>query len=75
VLGFSGIRALEQRLQLKEATALSRISKAQFDELQVRGLWPPHQEASPVETWSDLLTMRRRIRKVWSTVCRGQVEV
>ena len=72
VLGYSGLRSLEQRLQLKDATAPTRINSSQFDDLRARGLWPVDQDSSPIRTWSDLLSMRRRIRRVWSSICQEQ---
>jgi hypothetical protein len=33
------------------------------------GLWPPHFDGSSIETWQDVLRLRREIRGIFRRFC------
>lgn len=66
---FRAYQALLQRLQLFTSQSASRISRTQLRELRSLGLWPVPEIGHGLETWADLIRMRRRVRHVWSSIC------
>jgi glutamate-ammonia-ligase adenylyltransferase len=67
---FHVLRALEHRLHLMTHLGGGRISRVQFQNLVRLGLWPPPQLPLRVETWEDLLALRRFVRRQWEAVCQ-----
>jgi len=67
---FHVLRALEHRLHLMTHLGGGRISRVQFQNLVRLGLWPPPQLPLKVETWEDLLALRRFVRRQWEAVCQ-----
>ncbi len=66
---FHVYRALLQRLQLFTNQSSSLISREQLRGLRDMGLWPAPGIGHGLETWADLVRMRRRIRYVWNATC------
>jgi glutamate-ammonia-ligase adenylyltransferase len=62
---------LELRLQLQGNQSGGRISRQQLKELRSWGLWPPPDGGlRGVETWEDLVQLRKKIRELWTSVCQ-----
>jgi glutamate-ammonia-ligase adenylyltransferase len=66
---FVAYQALLQRLQLVTNQGSSKISRSQLRELRSLGLWPIAEIGHGMETWADLIRMRRRVRHVWTAIC------
>ena len=60
---FESIRSLDHRLRLLTNSSASRLNPQLFEALQLLGLWPPRQGGSSLESWEDLLRLRRRVRE------------
>jgi len=68
-VSFDAMRSLDHRLRLHTNLTSSRLTPARFESLQAIGLWPPATGKNPVETWQDLLRLRRRVRAVLQRWC------
>ncbi len=66
---FAAMRALDHRLRLHSNTASGKIEPSQFEAMKSFGLWPPGQEHRSVETWQDLLRLRREVRGIFREFC------
>lgn len=66
---FEALRVLEHRLRLHTNQPSSRITPLHFETMQAIGLWPPASGKSPIETWHDVLRLRRRIRNAFHRFC------
>lgn len=66
---FSQLRALEHRLRLHTNMTASRLNRGQFDSLKAIGLWPPAYEGAAIESWEDILRIRRGVRAGFKQVC------
>lgn len=66
---FSVLRALEHRLRLHTNLTASRLTPGRFDSLKAIGLWPPMHEGAAVESWEDILRLRRNVRASFRSVC------
>ncbi|GKT07421.1 bifunctional [glutamate--ammonia ligase]-adenylyl-L-tyrosine phosphorylase/[glutamate--ammonia-ligase] adenylyltransferase [Desulforhabdus sp. TSK] len=60
---FESIRSLDHRLRLLTNSSASRLNPQLLEALQLLGLWPPRQGGSSMESWEDLLRLRRRVRE------------
>jgi len=66
---YETLRAIEHRLVLYSGLPASRLRPDQFDSLTATALWPPIKAGSSVETWQDLLRLRRRVRSMLQHWC------
>ncbi len=66
---FETLRSLEHRLVLCNNAAAARVQPHQFERLKAMGLWPPSQAAGTVDSWQDLLRLRRRVRRLLQNWC------
>ncbi|SMC27747.1 glutamate-ammonia-ligase adenylyltransferase [Desulfacinum hydrothermale DSM 13146] len=67
---FQVLRSLEHRLHLMTHLGGGRISRAQLEHLVRLRLWPPPGLPLRLDTWEDLLALRRFVRRQWQVVCR-----
>lgn len=67
---FEALRALAHRLRLHSNLASSRLSPEAFAAMKKLQLWPPPQQGGTIESWDDLLRLRRRVRSVLRGFCR-----
>lgn len=67
---FGALRALEHRLRLHSNQTASRLHPEQFETMLALGLWPPrHFDKNPIESWQDILRLRRRVRAALNHYC------
>lgn len=66
---FSAYKDLEHRVHLMSHRSGSLLSKNQFGELMSLSLWPAGAESRRIQTWEDLLAVRRRVRRLFDGVC------
>ncbi|MDY0041488.1 MAG: hypothetical protein RBS57_14345, partial [Desulforhabdus sp.] len=67
---FETLRALEHRSVLYSGRPATRLRSEQFELLKATALWPPLKgRSSVVETWQDLLRLRRRVRNALHHWC------
>lgn len=66
---FHALRSFEHRLRLHTNQTSSRLTPAQFEAMQAMGLWPPVCGKSHIESWQDLLRLRRRVRAAMKSFC------
>lgn len=66
---FENLRSLEHRLRLYLNLGPSRLSTGQFASLRTMALWPPLQGNGWVESWQDILRVRRQVRTVLTHWC------
>jgi len=66
---FEALRSLEHRLVLFSNMSASRLRPGQFESLKAIGLWPPSRGDSSVDSWQDLLRLRRRVRSLLQNWC------
>lgn len=71
-LAFAALRALEHRLKLYANSASSKLDAAHFEGMLALGLWPPRFDGGAIETWQDILRLRREVRSVFRRYCPGQ---
>ncbi len=67
---FTAMRALDHRLRLHTNAASGKIEAADFEAMKSFGLWPPGQEHRSIETWQDLLRLRREVRGIFREFCK-----
>ncbi len=66
---FRALRALDHRVRLHTNSSAAKLDSARFEAMISLGLWPPHIDADRIETWADVLCLRRRIRAVFKQFC------
>ncbi len=66
---FLSLRRLDHRFHLMTNRSGSLITKHQFQQMNRLGLWPSSAETRRIETWEDLLAVRRRVRRLFQSVC------
>ncbi|MGQ9670328.1 MAG: hypothetical protein ACUVWY_09205 [Desulfosoma sp.] len=66
---FHGLRVLERRWHLMTNRPGSLVTKQHFLQMTRLGLWPASAESRRLETWEDLLAVRRRIRRLFQSLC------
>lgn len=69
--GFTILRSLEHRLRLHTNLASSRLTPQLFDSLRQLHLWPPNGYGRSLESWADVLNLRRRVRTALNLYCPG----
>ncbi len=65
------LRALEHRLRLYTNLAASKLTPNHLENMRILGLWPVPNTGSSLESWEDVLRVRRRIRQVFQSFCPG----
>ncbi|MDR3553824.1 MAG: hypothetical protein P4L55_03630 [Syntrophobacteraceae bacterium] len=66
---FRALRALDHRVRLHTNSSAAKLDQGRFEAMLSLGLWPPHIDADGVETWQDVLRLRREIRTVFKEFC------
>jgi glutamate-ammonia-ligase adenylyltransferase len=66
---FELLRSLEHRMRLLTNSSSSRITPKQFELLREVKLWPRGYRGASVESWQELVQLRRRIRSAMRAFC------
>jgi len=66
---FTSLRALDHRVRLHTNSAAAKLDERRFEAMISLGLWPPHLEGNFIETWQDVLRLRREIREAFKRYC------
>ncbi len=66
---FRALRALDHRVRLHTNSSAAKLDAGHFETMVVLGLWPPHFDAGTIETWQDVLRLRRAVRSVFRGFC------
>jgi len=66
---FEALRALAHRLRLHTNLASSRLTRETFEVMHKLQLWPPAHCGHTIETWQDLIRLRRRVRNALQGFC------
>jgi glutamate-ammonia-ligase adenylyltransferase len=63
------LRALDHRVRLHTNSSAAKIDARRFESMVLLGLWPPLRDGSSVETWQDVLRLRREVRGLFRRFC------
>lgn len=63
------LRRLKQRLQLIYNQESSRVKREQLEEMLSRDLLSDQEGKIQINEWSDLVSIRHRIREIWTKSC------
>ncbi len=66
---FDVLRTLEHRLHLMTRQSGTRLTRSRFDALVRWRHWPTPHNPLLVESWEDLLALRRFVRRWWDGCC------
>ncbi|MGA2400881.1 MAG: hypothetical protein ABSG91_04135 [Syntrophobacteraceae bacterium] len=66
---FGALRALDHRVRLHTDSSAAKLDERSFEAMVLLGLWPPHFDAGSIETWQDVLRLRREIRGAFKKFC------
>ena len=66
---FGTLRALDHRVRLHTNSSAAKLDERRFEAMVLLGLWPPHFDGSLIETWQDVLRLRRKIRGIFKRFC------
>ena len=66
---FDALRALDHRVRLHSNSSAAKLDEQRFEAMVLLGLWPPHFDGSSIETWQDVLCLRREIRGIFKRFC------
>jgi glutamate-ammonia-ligase adenylyltransferase len=66
---FGALRALDHRVRLHKNSSSAKLDESSFKAMVSLGLWPPRGAGSRIESWEDVLRLRRQIRSVFSLFC------
>jgi len=66
---FRALRALDHRVRLHTNSSAAKLDAGHFETMVLLGLWPPHFDAGTIETWQDVLRLRREARNVFRGFC------
>ncbi|MFZ0944607.1 MAG: bifunctional [glutamate--ammonia ligase]-adenylyl-L-tyrosine phosphorylase/[glutamate--ammonia-ligase] adenylyltransferase [Syntrophobacteraceae bacterium] len=66
---FGTLRALDHRVRLHSNSSAAKLDERRFEAMVLLGLWPPHFDGSLIETWQDVLRLRREIRGIFKRFC------
>ncbi len=66
---FGALRALDHRVRLHTNSSAAKLDEQRFEAMVLLGLWPPHFEGGSIETWQDVLRLRREIRGAFKSFC------
>jgi len=67
---FRGLRAVDHRLRLYANSSSGKMERPHFEAMKGLGLWPPACDGGSIETWEDLLRVRREVRSIFGMFCR-----
>ena len=66
---FRALRALDHRVRLHTNSSAGKLDARHFETMVLLGLWPPHFDGSSIETWQDVLRLRREVRSAFRRFC------
>ncbi|MGO9690994.1 MAG: hypothetical protein ACLP2X_21030 [Syntrophobacteraceae bacterium] len=66
---FCALRALDHRVRLHTNSNAGKLDSRHFETMVLLGLWPPHFDGSSIETWQDVLRLRREVRGAFRRFC------
>ncbi|SPF40082.1 (Glutamate--ammonia-ligase) adenylyltransferase [Syntrophobacter sp. SbD1] len=66
---FGALRALDHRTRLHTNSSAAKLDPQRFEAMVSLGLWPPHFDGSSIETWQDIMRLRREVRGVFKGFC------
>lgn len=66
---FRALRALDHRARLHTNSTSSKLDRSRFDAMTALGLWPSRSDANGIETWQDVLRLRRSVRRIFKRFC------
>ncbi len=66
---FGALRALDHRVRLHTNSSSAKLDERCFEAMVLLGLWPPHFDGSSIETWQDVLRLRREVRAAFKGFC------
>jgi len=69
IAAFGALRALDHRVRLHTNSSSAKLNERHFEAMVLLGLWPPHSDGSSIETWQDVLRLRREIRGIFRRFC------
>ncbi|MGA3114997.1 MAG: hypothetical protein ABSF90_11275 [Syntrophobacteraceae bacterium] len=67
---FDALRALDHRVRLHTNSSSAKLDERCFEAMVLLGLWPPHSDGNSLETWQDVLRLRREVRGAFIRLCR-----
>jgi len=66
---FAALRALDHRVRLHTNSSAAKLDERRFEAMVLLGLWPPRFDGASIETWEDILRLRREIRSAFKRFC------
>ncbi len=66
---FRALRALDHRVRLHTNSSAAKLDVRRFETMILLGLWPPLLDGSSIETWQDILHLRRKVRGLFKRFC------
>ncbi len=63
------LRALDHRVRLHTNSSAAKLDARRFEAMVSLGLWPPLHDGSSIETWQDVLRLRREVRGLFRRFC------
>jgi glutamate-ammonia-ligase adenylyltransferase len=66
---FRALRALDHRIRLHANSSAAKLDEQRFETMVSLGLWPPRFDGGSIETWPDILRVRREIRTIFRKFC------
>ncbi len=66
---FRALRALDHRTRLHTDSSAAKLDEQRFETMVSLGLWPPRFDAGSIETWQDVLRLRREVRCIFRRFC------
>jgi hypothetical protein len=66
---FRALRALDHRTRLHTDSSAAKLDEQRFETMVSLGLWPPRFDAGSIETWQDVLRLRREVRAIFRRFC------
>ena len=62
---FRALRALDHRVRLHTNSSSAKLDEHRFEAMILLGLWPSLIDGDRIETWQDVLRLKREIRGVF----------
>jgi glutamate-ammonia-ligase adenylyltransferase len=66
---FAALRALDHRVRLHTNSSAAKLDERRLEAMVLLGLWPPRFDGSSIETWEDILRLRREVRRAFKMFC------
>ena len=66
---FRTLRALDHRVRLHTNSIAAKLDERRFETMVLLGLWPPHVDGGSIESWQDVLRLKREIRGAFKRFC------